>query len=121
MTARAARTTEAMTEAQLMECLIQAARTLGFLVYHDRDSRRNEPGFPDLIIVGHGYLFAWECKTAKGRIRPATITKRGRVLPGQDDWLNAIEAAQTVGTMVVRPQTLDYALTVLQIVAEQQP
>jgi hypothetical protein len=37
--------------------------------WHDTDSRRNVPGWPDLVIVGNGVVFV-ELKTERGRVRP---------------------------------------------------
>ena len=112
-----------MTETQLQDGLIDAARRLGFLVYHSADARRSEPGFPDLVIVGHGRILVCECKTQKGRVRGPAVTRRGRVLPGQRDWLTAFDKAGVYAD-VVRPEATDDAigyedaLIILQAAAE---
>lgn len=81
--------------------LTKAARTLGYLVMHDNDARGNETGFPDILAVGYGRVFAFECKSAGESLRPATWTYRGkRYLPGQADWLLAFEAAGTTAAVV---------------------
>ncbi len=48
----------------------------GWRVYHTHDSRRSEPGFPDLVMVRKGRLVFAELKAEGGRFRP-----------GQKDWL----------------------------------
>lgn len=54
-----------MTEAQLQEAIVQAAKPLGWLVYHTFDSRHSAAGFPDLVLVrGRRIIFA-ELKDAK--------------------------------------------------------
>ena len=102
-----------MTEAQMMAGLVQAARTLGYLCFHATIARQSETGFPDLIIVGYGRCFAWECKTARGKLREAATTKRGRYLPSQSDWLNAFAGAG-IDARVIRPADYDDALAALQ-------
>lgn len=42
---------EAMSEKALQQHIVDAARKLGYLVYHTFDSRRSEPGYPDLTMV----------------------------------------------------------------------
>lgn len=41
----------AMSEKQLQDLVVALARQLGWLVYHTYDSRRSEPGYPDLHLV----------------------------------------------------------------------
>lgn|SRR3990167_7349518 len=38
------------------------ARLLKWKVYHTRDSRRSEPGFPDLILLRNGIMLVAELK-----------------------------------------------------------
>lgn len=63
-----------MTEAHLERSVIQLCQWLGLLVYHTRDSRGSNPGFPDLVIVGpRGVLFR-ELKSAAGKVtRPQSL------------------------------------------------
>jgi hypothetical protein len=39
-----------------------------FLVYHTKYSIGSQPGFPDLIIAGHGVVLAVECKGPTGTV-----------------------------------------------------
>jgi len=71
-----------MRESDLLQAVREAARWLGLRPYHTHDSRRSEPGFPDLVIVGPGGVLFREVKTA-----------RGRVTPDQRRWLDALSAA----------------------------
>ena len=56
-----------MTEKQFQSHIVQYAKRRGWLVYHTYDSRRSEPGFPDLVLVRERVLFR-ELKTDKGRL-----------------------------------------------------
>jgi hypothetical protein len=55
---------------------------LGLRYYHTYDSRRSNPGFPDLVIVGPNHLIFVELKATKGRVSAA-----------QQEWISALEAA----------------------------
>lgn len=93
-----------MTEKALQEAVIEAAGYLGYRVYHTHDSRRSEPGFPDLIALRErdGRRFAIELKT-----------ERGEVSPAQADWLTAFSRCG-IPAFVVRPKDLDWLLETLR-------
>lgn len=42
---------KAMSERQLQDQIIELAKRMGWLSFHDYDSRRSTPGFPDLVLV----------------------------------------------------------------------
>lgn len=68
-----------MREDQFQEKVLDLCKWLGLKAYHTYDSRRCEPGFPDLVIVGkHGMVFA-ELKSTTGKVSLA-----------QQEWLEAI-------------------------------
>lgn len=78
-----------MTEAALERAVEEAATLSRWRVYHTRDSRGSNPGFPDLVLVRRGRLIFAELKT-----------ERGRVSPDQKGWLEALEF---VGDLVQMP------------------
>lgn len=70
-----------MTEAELQKRVTDLCGWLGLRVWHDNDSRRNAAGWPDLVIVGRGVVYA-ELKALGGRLRPE-----------QQEWLSALRNA----------------------------
>jgi hypothetical protein len=85
-----------MTEAELQSAIIDAAELGGWLIFHDNDSRRNRPGFPDLVLVrGPDILFV-ELKTDTGR-----VTAEQRV------WLDGLSSIDNVSCGVIRPSDAD--------------
>lgn len=73
-----------LTERQLQDHVLAAARSLGWLAYHTHDSRRSQPGFPDLVLVHpvQRRMLWRELKTARGRLSAA-----------QSVWIAALTAA----------------------------
>lgn len=61
-----------MTEKALQAAILGAARRQGWLAYHTHDSRRSEPGYPDLHLVhpDTGRSLFRELKTMKGKPTP---------------------------------------------------
>ncbi|MFA7094825.1 MAG: VRR-NUC domain-containing protein [Thermovirgaceae bacterium] len=99
---------EDITEKQLLGVVRDLALLLGWLFYHTHDSRRSDPGFPDLVLVRQSHLIFAELKSEKGRLTPdqrAWLTEleevarcsRGTVsahLWRPSDWLNGIIAEE---------------------------
>ena len=60
---------------------MDTARTLGWLCYHPFDSRKSEPGWPDLVLVrGSKCLFR-------------ELKHKGKVSVYQQHWLDALTDA----------------------------
>lgn len=88
-----------MTEKAWQAAVVQLATLYGWLVYHTYDSRRSNPGWPDLVLVraNTGEILYVELKTDKGKTTPA-----------QDVWLAALRACGQEAH-VWRPRDLDAA------------
>lgn len=80
------------SEKQWMANVTQVARLYGFVVYHTHDSRRSEPGFPDLIMIKGRYMIVVELKTDTGKVTHA-----------QQAWLDAFAGVREVRACVWRP------------------
>ena len=90
-----------MTEREWQAQVVDAARLMGWRVYHTHDSRRSEPGWPDLALVRDRLVMA-ELKT-----------DTGRVSNDQQKWLALLTAAG-VETYLWRPSDFDEVLAVLK-------
>ena len=77
----------------------QAAKQLGMLVYHTRDSRGSDKGFCDLVIVGRGRCLFLELKGPKGRVSGEQLA-----------WLKALRDAGQEA-YIVFPDGYDQVLT----------
>jgi len=84
-----------MTEAQLQSAVIEQLKWQGWLCYHTHNSRRSEPGFPDLVAVKGGRHIFVEFKTEKGKVKDAQI-----------EWLSRLAHAHSE-VYLVRPSTQD--------------
>lgn len=71
-----------MSEDTLQTRVEQIARELGWRHYHTYNSRRSQPGFPDLVMVRRGRIVWRELKSMKGRVSA-----------DQRKWLDALEKA----------------------------
>ena len=60
---------EHIPEADWQATVVDLARLAEWAVYHTRDSRGSEPGFPDLVLVRPPRLVVAELKTARGKLR----------------------------------------------------
>jgi len=73
----------------------------GWLVYHTHDSRRSQPGFPDLVLVRDRVLYR-ELKAATGRVSAE-----------QQVWLDRLERAGA-DAAVWRPGDIDAVVATLR-------
>lgn len=92
-----------LTEKQWQSCIMSALRAHGFLAYHTYDSRRSQPGFPDIIALRGWRILAIELKAEKGRLTPA-----------QREWLAAFEATDHAEAYCWRPSDWDTIERVLR-------
>lgn len=97
-----------MTEDAMLRGVIDAALWGGWLVHHVRRSDKaltmGSPGFPDVVMVPprHGRGLALELKSDRGRVRP-----------GQAEWLAAFRAAG-IDARLITPADYDATLQLLR-------
>ena len=62
---------EHQTERDFQKQVVALANLAGWRTYHTHDSRRSNPGFPDLVLVhrSQGRLIFAELKAQKGKLR----------------------------------------------------
>lgn len=80
-----------LTEKEFQTQVIALAKLNGWLVYHTHDSRRSEPGFPDLVLVKGAQLIFAELKLDYAR---TSIE--------QDRWIDALSHTPA-RVLVLRP------------------
>ena len=81
-----------VSEKDFLAGVTELATLAGWLVYHTYDSRKNQAGFPDLVLVKNQRLIFAELKTKTGRIRSA-----------QQDWLTALGEISCADVYLWRP------------------
>ncbi len=58
---------EDVSERDFQAEVVKRAKALGWMTYHTFDSRRSDPGFPDLVLVRDRVVFA-ELKRMTGKL-----------------------------------------------------
>jgi hypothetical protein len=93
-----------MTEKELSQSLVNAARTMGWRVYRTWNSIHSPKGFPDLTMVRGDRLIFAELKTEKGK-----------VTPDQQGWIDALSVLGNGRCEVYlwRPSDIESAYQVL--------
>jgi hypothetical protein len=76
-----------MSEKELLEAIRELAGWCRWNVYHTHDSRRSEPGFPDLVLAhkDRGVLFV-ELKSEKGKLTKEQTGWGAVLLAAGADW-----------------------------------
>lgn len=82
-----------ISEGAMQAAIKEAALRNGWLYHHAADSRRADPGLPDVLAVRGEVLLALELKRQSGRVKPA-----------QAEWIAALERVRWVVPAIVRPE-----------------
>jgi hypothetical protein len=70
-----------LSERAFQSQVVRYARLAGWAVYHTYDSRRSQPGFPDLVLVRRPRIVWAELKS-----------QRGKVTTEQQAWIDELRA-----------------------------
>ena len=73
----------AASEKDFQRAITDLAKACGWKIYHTYDSRRSNPGWPDLVLAKPPRLLFVEVKTDFGKLRPE-----------QQEWLQALLECQ---------------------------
>jgi hypothetical protein len=71
------------TEKQFEQAVVDYSKLMGWLSYHNLDSRGSEPGFPDRVFLRAPRILFVELKTETGRVSAA-----------QQQWIDELEAVE---------------------------
>ena len=82
-----------MSERAFQSAVLELARWAKWLVYHTHNSRRSEPGFPDLCLVRGDTCLMIELKANDGRLSKA-----------QKAWIAALDVVPGIEAAVWRPR-----------------
>ena len=88
-------------EEDLLQQVREIAKFSGFSTYHTRDSRRSDPGWPDLVLVRPPRIIFAELKSERGRLTPA-----------QQEWIERLKRCG-LEVHVWRPSQLHIIAAVL--------
>lgn len=85
------------SEEDFLQSVLHLARMFGWADFHVRDSRRSNPGWPDLALVKVGW-------NGVARYLAAELkTETGKVTPAQRAWLERLGKVPGIETYVWRP------------------
>lgn len=105
-TVRIASLRDAETEAGYQQAIIEAARLLGWMVFHPHRSDHSESGYPDLTMCRPGQpgqLAFLEVKRSGGKPRPEQV-----------EWVKALGTVPGVVTAIARPGDWEEVESVLR-------
>jgi hypothetical protein len=91
-----------ISEKHWLTDVLEISALFGWQAYHTFDSRRSQPGFPDLVLARPPRLILAELKSDTGRLSLA-----------QRDWLATLEGCDRIQTRLWRPQDRDRVLAEL--------
>ena len=74
-----------IAEAPFQRLITDLAEWCGWVWWHDEDSRKNDAGLPDLLLIRRRLIWR-EIKTERGKLRPEQLAFGQRLLRAGQDW-----------------------------------
>ena len=100
----------AILEKDFQAQIVELAALAGWrLIYHTHDSRRSNPGFPDLVMMRPPEIIVLEVKREKGRLTAE-----------QGEWIDGFRACG-IEAHVVRPSEWERLVARLRRPAKRSP
>ncbi len=75
-----------ISEEHFQLLVVGLAERFRWVSYHTLDSRGSDAGWPDLVLIRGAVALFIECKTEKGRLRPAQAAWGQKLLAAGLDW-----------------------------------
>ena len=93
---------DAISEKDFQQTVIDVAHLNGWKVFHPYDSRRSEPGWPDLCLVRGAVCIFLELKSEKGHETLA-----------QKEWIRALKQVNIIEADFAYPRHLEQIIDML--------
>jgi hypothetical protein len=101
-----------VSERQFMDQVMKLARLYRWKVYHTYDSRRSQPGYPDLTLCR---VTRQVDGTVTARLIYAELkTNKGRLSLQQKEWLGALGSVPNVEAYCWRPSDWEEIVSILR-------
>lgn len=96
------------SEKEFQTDVLRLAGMFGWRTFHDFDSRRSTPGFPDLVAVKPPRLIFAELKSDTGKLRPDQVLWLDDLTKVESALDRAIGGSSPVEVYVWRPSDLQF-------------
>lgn len=105
-----------LTEAQFTQQVKELFEKLGWLVYHTKDSRYSQAGFPDIVAVRKPRVVFAELKIGNKLTQGHIVRgkQRNHWVPGQQEWIEELLGCPGIESYVWKPEDWDNIVPVAE-------